>query len=267
MTSAQSYWRSLGTWSVDSWNIVFAIRHDGALVGSQGLEGDDFLRLRTVDSWSYLGRDARGRGWGKQMRRAVLTLAFGHARRRVRDHVGLARQPRLARRLSFSRVRRQRDRAAPPRRRRAQDGRRHGAPADEPRAVGAQWRLRGHHCRGLRTLPPVLRPNRWLSGSRQARPAGRAPRSGSACCPCPWTRCRSRRPAPTSAVESTWVPPSACLSRPTMSITRKGSISRGIRLADVRISAASSSATSRPTKSTKISRAASISSLIRRSTC
>ena len=78
VTSAQSYWRSLGTWSVDSWNVVFAVRHDGALVGSQGLEGDDFLRLRTVDSWSYLGRETRGRGWGKQMRRAVLTLAFGH---------------------------------------------------------------------------------------------------------------------------------------------------------------------------------------------
>jgi RimJ/RimL family protein N-acetyltransferase len=76
-TSAQSYWRSLGTWSVDSWTIVFAIRHDGVLIGSQGLEGEDFPRLRTVDSWSWLSNEARGHGWGKQMRRGVLSLAFG----------------------------------------------------------------------------------------------------------------------------------------------------------------------------------------------
>ena len=78
VNAAQTYWRALGWWSVDSWKLVFSIRHDGRIVGSQALEGDDFLRLRTVDSWSYLERDARGRGWGKQMRRAVLTLAFGH---------------------------------------------------------------------------------------------------------------------------------------------------------------------------------------------
>ena len=76
-TSAQSYWRALGTWSVESWNVIFAIRHDGVLVGSQALEGEDFLRLRTVDSWSWLSAEARGRGWGKQMRRSVLALAFG----------------------------------------------------------------------------------------------------------------------------------------------------------------------------------------------
>jgi RimJ/RimL family protein N-acetyltransferase len=41
------------------------------------LEGQDFLVRRTVDSSSQLRTDARGRGWGKQMRRAVLALAFG----------------------------------------------------------------------------------------------------------------------------------------------------------------------------------------------
>lgn len=33
--------------------------------------------LRTVDSASHLAPDARGRGWGKQARRAVLAFAFG----------------------------------------------------------------------------------------------------------------------------------------------------------------------------------------------
>ncbi len=74
---AQSYWRSLGTWTPESWAIRFGVFHREELVGSQVLEGDDFLVLRTVDSASFLTTGARGRGWGKQMRRAVLTLAFG----------------------------------------------------------------------------------------------------------------------------------------------------------------------------------------------
>jgi RimJ/RimL family protein N-acetyltransferase len=40
------------------------------------LEGEDFPTLRTVDSSSFLAADARGRGLGKQMRAAVLALAF-----------------------------------------------------------------------------------------------------------------------------------------------------------------------------------------------
>ena len=74
---SQSYWRSLGTWTPDSWAVRFGVFHQGELVGAQVLEGDDFLVLRTVDSASFLTTAARSRGWGKQMRRAVLALAFG----------------------------------------------------------------------------------------------------------------------------------------------------------------------------------------------
>lgn len=74
---AQGYWRALGTWKPDSWAVTFGVFHDGELLGTQGLEGEDFLLLRTVDSSSFLTVAARGRGWGKQMRRAVLGLAFG----------------------------------------------------------------------------------------------------------------------------------------------------------------------------------------------
>ena len=75
--AAQGYWKALGTWTPDSWALWLAVRHDGSLIGFQGLEGDDFPTLRTVDSSSFLAEDARGRGWGKQMRQAVLALAFG----------------------------------------------------------------------------------------------------------------------------------------------------------------------------------------------
>ena len=73
----QEYWRALGTWRPESWALSFAVFRDGELIGQQGLEGNDFLALRTVDSSSFLIPAMRGRGLGKQMRAAVLALAFG----------------------------------------------------------------------------------------------------------------------------------------------------------------------------------------------
>ena len=55
----------------------FGVFRDGELLGYQGLEGDDFATLRTVDTSSFLTRPVRGQGLGKQMRAAVLALAFG----------------------------------------------------------------------------------------------------------------------------------------------------------------------------------------------
>lgn len=73
----QEYWRARGSWRPESWELAFGVFRDGRLVGFQALEGDDFPRLRTVDSWSFLTREVRGQGIGRQMRAAVLALAFG----------------------------------------------------------------------------------------------------------------------------------------------------------------------------------------------
>ncbi len=73
----QGYWKSWGSWRPESWALPFAVLHDGELIGTQELEGEDFPSLRTVDSSSFLAVHARGRGFGKQMRRAILSLAFG----------------------------------------------------------------------------------------------------------------------------------------------------------------------------------------------
>jgi len=73
----QKYWQAGGTWRLDDWNLWFTVRRDGDVVGAQGLEGKDFPQLRTVETWSWLVPGARGRGLGKQMRAAVLELAFG----------------------------------------------------------------------------------------------------------------------------------------------------------------------------------------------
>jgi RimJ/RimL family protein N-acetyltransferase len=73
----QSYWKAYGTWHPDAWRLNFAVLIEGELVGAQELEGNDFPRLRTVDTASFLVEAVRGKGVGKQMRRAVLGLAFG----------------------------------------------------------------------------------------------------------------------------------------------------------------------------------------------
>jgi RimJ/RimL family protein N-acetyltransferase len=73
----QDYWRAMGTWTTDAWRLNFGVWRDDELIGAQELEGNDFPRLRTVDTASFLAIAARGQGVGKAMRRAVLTLGFG----------------------------------------------------------------------------------------------------------------------------------------------------------------------------------------------
>src|SRR5215471_18239954 len=77
IVSHQSYWRVYGTWRPSAWRLNFVVRVSGKIVGVQELEGNDFLTLRTVDTSSFLIPAARGRGYGQQMRSAVLALAFG----------------------------------------------------------------------------------------------------------------------------------------------------------------------------------------------
>ena len=73
----QGYWAAWGRWSIDSWNLPFVTLLDGEIIGTQTLEGDNFVQRRVVDTASYLQPAVRGQGYGKAMRRAVLALAFG----------------------------------------------------------------------------------------------------------------------------------------------------------------------------------------------
>jgi RimJ/RimL family protein N-acetyltransferase len=76
----QGYWKAYGTWRPSAWRLGFVVSAAGEMIGFQELEGNDFALLRTVDTSSYLIQSARGRGYGNQMRRAVLALAFGPLR-------------------------------------------------------------------------------------------------------------------------------------------------------------------------------------------
>ncbi len=74
----QGIWRDRGSWSPRSWCLDLAVEVDGQLVGLQSLEGQDFPRLRTVDTGSWLAVPARGRRTAVAMRTSVLGLGFDH---------------------------------------------------------------------------------------------------------------------------------------------------------------------------------------------
>lgn len=72
----QGVWRGRGSASADLWRLSFVVVHDGRAVGMQDLVGQRFDIFRSVTSFSWLARSAQGRGLGREMRAAVLHLAF-----------------------------------------------------------------------------------------------------------------------------------------------------------------------------------------------
>ncbi len=73
---AQWYWRCRAEWTVDAWNLSFATVVDGEVVGTQGIRGEMFPRLKVAHTGSWLGRDHQGQGIGTEMRAAVLHFLF-----------------------------------------------------------------------------------------------------------------------------------------------------------------------------------------------
>lgn len=74
----QYYWRVRASLTPQDWELLFSVRRDGELVGVQGLGARDFALAREVSTGSWLALPHQGRGTGKEMRAAVLALAFGH---------------------------------------------------------------------------------------------------------------------------------------------------------------------------------------------
>jgi RimJ/RimL family protein N-acetyltransferase len=72
----QSIWRRRGSVEPDFWRLYFVVVVDGRPVGEQTLTGVNFASLGTVTTFSWLSVDERGRGIGREMRAAILHLAF-----------------------------------------------------------------------------------------------------------------------------------------------------------------------------------------------
>ena len=98
------------------WRLYFVVLVDGEPVGMQDLIGVDFARFGTVSTFSWLAPGTRGSGIGREMRAAVLQLAFAGRARGGRKPC-VHRQPRVQPGVAGARLRAQRHRLGhPPRR-------------------------------------------------------------------------------------------------------------------------------------------------------
>lgn len=72
----RAIWRRRGSVEPDAWRLYFVVMVNGRPVGEQTITGVSFSTLATVTTFSWLSIDERGRGLGREMRAAVLHLAF-----------------------------------------------------------------------------------------------------------------------------------------------------------------------------------------------
>ena len=74
--AAQWMWRHRANWSPYNWTFTGGVFVDGEVVGVQDLEAEHFRAVRSVETGSWLGRAHQGQGLGREMREAILHLAF-----------------------------------------------------------------------------------------------------------------------------------------------------------------------------------------------
>lgn len=72
----QFLWGTRAAWSPETWHLELAVLHEGRPIGMKGLWATDFGAFGEVSTGSWLGLAHQGRGFGKEMRAAVLHLAF-----------------------------------------------------------------------------------------------------------------------------------------------------------------------------------------------
>ncbi|MEE2570912.1 GNAT family protein [Pseudarthrobacter sp. J64] len=73
---AQWYWRCRAEATPESWTLLLGVWHEGEFIGCQDIGAKKFARLKTVSTGSWLKQSAQGRGFGKEMRAAVVLYAF-----------------------------------------------------------------------------------------------------------------------------------------------------------------------------------------------
>ena len=72
----QAIWRGRGTVRDDAWRLYFVAYIGDEPIGQQDLAGRDFNDFGLVESTSWVSADRRGEGFGREMRAAILHLAF-----------------------------------------------------------------------------------------------------------------------------------------------------------------------------------------------
>lgn len=97
----------LRNWSHTAWHLELVAFLDGRPIGVQTVHAADFATERAVTTGSWLGKPWQGRGFGTEMRSAVLALAFAGLDARVaRSGALLGNAPSLgvSRKLGYTEV-------------------------------------------------------------------------------------------------------------------------------------------------------------------
>jgi RimJ/RimL family protein N-acetyltransferase len=74
--SVQHHWGARASWQPDDWALHLAVYLDDRPIGAQSITATRFAVHRTVNTGSWLGQAHQGRGYGTEMRAAVLGFAF-----------------------------------------------------------------------------------------------------------------------------------------------------------------------------------------------
>lgn len=74
----QYYWSERATFTPERWRVNFLVRRDGRVIGMQELSATDFAITREVSTGSWLGMRHQRKGFGTEMRAAVLAFAFDY---------------------------------------------------------------------------------------------------------------------------------------------------------------------------------------------
>jgi RimJ/RimL family protein N-acetyltransferase len=75
-SSLQFWWGLRASWQPTKWTLTLMAKEGDNVVGVQDVVADDFAVTRQVGTGSWLGQSYQGRGIGKEMRAAILHLAF-----------------------------------------------------------------------------------------------------------------------------------------------------------------------------------------------
>jgi RimJ/RimL family protein N-acetyltransferase len=66
----------VASWSPERWTYNPVVCHQGRVIGTQDMRGQSFAVSRSFSTGSWLGREYQGRGFGREMRAAILHLGF-----------------------------------------------------------------------------------------------------------------------------------------------------------------------------------------------
>jgi RimJ/RimL family protein N-acetyltransferase len=75
-SAVEYHLRTREEWRPERWSLALCVFLDGRPVGGQDLRGVEFASRREFETGSWLGREYQGRGYGTEMREAVLELGF-----------------------------------------------------------------------------------------------------------------------------------------------------------------------------------------------